>query len=154
MKYVYSAGVTWTWWCYSGEVGKKKNVDFCNTPSGVIVFLQGMRFSVLRYVRRCDHEGFRISITITNIPTTTSTNPDSGSSSSSSSSSSSHRPQVFIQLSILHCFLLRHGMQQAHHCYVAPPPRQVIGCLASVDRSWWGQYFMQLWRQLTEMRFA
>ena len=81
-------------------------------------------------------------------------------------------PQVFIQLSILHCFPPRHGMQQAHHFLLAPPLRQVVGCLASVDRSWWHQCccfsydlqalrtvkwwddIMQPWLELSEMRFA
>ena len=171
-------------------------------------------------MRTCDHEGIRISITITNIPTS----PSSGSSSSSSSSRSHQQPQqkwqahknvvllfglyychdspehqvsskstfcelrlvaahfmsqrgfivfsnVFIRLIVLswmgqaftnkvlnqkviyflYClrssgvhpilhppllFPLRHGMQQAHHFVVAAPLRQVVGCLASVDRSW------------------
>ena len=48
-------------------------------------------------------------------------------------------PQVFIPLSILHRFPLRHRMQQAHHFLVAPLLRLVEGCLASLDRSWWRQ---------------
>ena len=48
-------------------------------------------------------------------------------------------PQVFIPSSFLHCFPPRHRMQQAHLFFVAPTLRHVIGCLASVDRSWWGQ---------------
>ena len=74
--------------------------------------------------------------------------------------------------SFLHGFPLRHRMQQAHNLLVAKLLRHVVGCPASVDRSWWGQCcrlsydlqsldrvqwwvdFTQFWLQLTEMRFA
>ena len=74
--------MTWKWWFYSGEV--VKNVYFWNIPSGVIVFPNSLSFckgwdSLRCAVRTCDHEGIRISITITNIPTS----PSSGSSSRS-----------------------------------------------------------------------
>ena len=41
--------------------------------------------------------------------------------------------------SFLPCFPPKHRMQQAHHFLVAMVLRQVVRCLASVDRSWWGQ---------------
>ncbi len=65
--------------------GCKQNVYFWNTPlaKGVIIFPKSLSFckgwdSLCCAVRRCDHEGIRISITITNIPTS----PSSGTSSS------------------------------------------------------------------------
>ena len=47
-------------------------------------------------------------------------------------------PQVFIPSSFLYGFPLRHRMQQTHHFLVAKLLREVVGCLASVDPSWWG----------------
>ena len=43
MKYVWSAGVTWTWWCYSGVVVIK--VHFCNL-GGLSFFLLPYRFAL------------------------------------------------------------------------------------------------------------
>ena len=231
---MYSAGVTWTRWCYSGEVVKK--CWLLQYTLGVIVFPNSLSFCngwgslCCADVRTRDHEGIRISMTITNANITqplTSTSPSSGSSRRHqpaipevASTQTCGSPfwasllswltgtsgvfkdhfswlrlvaahfisqcgvavsfsqcfqyvlsfchwmgqafyqqgheskvvinqifsllpllrQVFIQFSILHRLPLRHGMQQAHHFLAAKLfLRQVVGCLASVDRSWWGQ---------------
>ena len=75
--------------------------DFCNRPSGVLVFLIFVivfgRDEIALCQATCVHEGIRISITITPIPTATTTNPGSSSrevpaaqGSSSNTSSCEH----------------------------------------------------------------